>query len=121
VLARSRVTAFVATTDAGQAGEFYEKTLGLRLIEDAPFALVFDANGAELRVQKVRQFTPQPFTVFGWNVDDIEAAVDALTARGVVFQRYEGMPQDARGIWESGAARVAWFRDPDGNTLSLAQ
>ena len=96
--------------------------LGLSLVEDSPFALVFDSNGTTLRVQKVEQVTPAPYTALGWQVTDIEASVRSLRAKGAVFQRYEGLSQDALGIWKSpSGAKVAWFRDPDGNTLSLTE
>lgn len=114
--------AFVATTNAATARRFYAEVLGLQLVEDTPFALVFDVNGTLLRVQKVERLEPPPFTVLGWQVADIDASVDALRARGVAFVEYPGMAQDERRIWQApGGARIAWFKDPDGNTLSLAQ
>ena len=86
------------------------------------FAIVFDANGVMLRVQKVQSHTPPPYTVLGWEVADVHAAVEALSGRGVTVERYEGMGQDESGVWTSPAgAHIAWFRDPDGNTLSLTQ
>jgi len=85
-------------------------------------ALVFDPGGAMLRIQKVRAFTPQPFTALGWPGPDIAAAVDALVAKGVRLARYDSLPQDERGIWTTGNGdRICWFQDPDGNTLSLTQ
>jgi len=114
--------AFLATRDSARARRFYADVLGLRLVSDDPYALVFDAAGTVLRVQKVDELEPRPFTVLGWRVANIEATVDALVARGVRFERYHGMDQDARGVWRTpGGARVAWFKDPDGNTLSLTQ
>lgn len=122
MLARERITAFIATAQPARAAAFYGDTLGLRKVSEDDFALVFDANGIELRVQKVERLTPQPFTAFGWQVGDVEAVVDALVAKGVRFERYPGLAQDARGIWASpSGARVAWLRDPDGNLLSVAQ
>lgn len=116
------LVAFVATTNAALARRFYEGLLGLRLVTDDPFALVFDANGTMLRIQKVDRIEPAAFTVLGWNVSDIEASVDELRARGVAFNEYPGMQQDDRRIWRApSGARIAWFKDPDGNTLSLAQ
>ena len=115
-----KAIAFLATADAQSACAFYRDTLGLELLEDSPFALVFDAGGCLLRIQKVEEVVVAPYTALGWSVDDIEARVDELVGMGVEFQRYPGMEQDERGIWNApGAARVAWFRDPDGNTLSL--
>lgn len=117
------IVAFVATTDPDRARAFYRDVLGLRLTAEDGFALMFDAHGTMLRVVKVRQFAPQPFTVLGWHVDDdIAAAAAALASAGVTFERFPGMEQDALGVWTSpGGSKVAWFRDPDGNTLSLSQ
>jgi catechol 2,3-dioxygenase-like lactoylglutathione lyase family enzyme len=114
--------AFVATTDPARAEKFYADTLGLRLVDKGPFALVFDAHGTMLRVTTVEQLDPAPHTVLGWAVTDISEATGALTARGVVFLRYEGLSQDDRGVWQSpGGALIAWFTDLDGNILSLTQ
>jgi predicted enzyme related to lactoylglutathione lyase len=117
------IVAFLATTDPARAKKFYAKTLGLSLQADDGFALVFDAGGTMLRVTTVRELQPAGYTVLGWNVADIAATVRKLTRRGVAFQRYEGMlEQDELGIWDApGGARVAWFKDPDGNTLSVSQ
>jgi catechol 2,3-dioxygenase-like lactoylglutathione lyase family enzyme len=124
ILGTSKLVAFVATTDPNKARAFYEGVLGLRLVEDEkPFALVFNANGVMLRVTAVHEHNPAPFTVLGWGVDSIEETVDRLTAAGVEFQRYTGMNDgDLRGIWNApSGARVAWFKDPDGNVLSVSQ
>ena len=122
MLTQSDPVSFVATVDAAKARTFYESTLGLKLISDEPFALVFDLNGHLLRVAKLDVFEPADHTVLGWNVSDITATLESLATRGVVFEDYEGMPQDERGIWTSPAgAKVAWFKDPDGNCLSLTQ
>jgi hypothetical protein len=96
--------------------------LGLALVADEPFALVFDLAGTMLRIAKVEQLVPQPHTVLGWIVEDISTAVAGLRAQGVEPARYPGMEQDELGIWRSpGGALLTWFRDPDGNTLSLTQ
>jgi catechol 2,3-dioxygenase-like lactoylglutathione lyase family enzyme len=116
------VITFVATAKPTEARRFYQEVLGLRLVADEPFALVFDAHGIMLRVSRVHGLTPAPYTVLGWKVADISAAVKELEARGVGFERYEGLDQDDLGIWASpSGAKVAWFKDPDGNTLSLTQ
>src|SRR5262249_52033953 len=121
-LAKASLVGFVATARAEAARHFYESVLRLVLLEDTPFALVFDSNGTTLRIQKVQQVIPAPYTALGWAVPDIRSAVGGLAAMGVVFQRYEGLSQDAQGIWLSpSGAKVAWFRDPDGNTLSLTE
>lgn len=122
MLGSSPVIAFVATTDPRRAKAFYAGTLGLRLTGEDPFALVFDAAGTMLRVATVTALKPAGYTVLGWNVRDIDRAVRDLAEKGVAFQRYDGMPQDELGIWTSpGGARIAWFLDPDGNTLSLTE
>ena len=114
--------AFVPTTDAARAQAFYADTLGLELQSENAFALVFRVNETMLRVTLVAEFTPQPFTVLGWDVPDIAAAMRKLGERGVIFERFDGMDQDAQGVWRApGGAYVAWFKDPDGNTLSVAQ
>jgi catechol 2,3-dioxygenase-like lactoylglutathione lyase family enzyme len=122
ILGASKVVAFAPVTDAARARAFYEGVLGLRLVEDQkPFAMVFDANGTTLRVTPVGEFKPQPFTVLGWEVESIETTVERLTAAGVVFMRIPGMNDaDPLGIWTApGGARIAWFKDPDGNVLSV--
>jgi catechol 2,3-dioxygenase-like lactoylglutathione lyase family enzyme len=122
MLTSQKLMAFVATRDPARAKEFYGGTLGLKFVSDDGFALVFDANGTTLRIATVRELNPAPFTILGWQVADIESAVQALTAAGVVFERYGMFPQDELGIWLApGGVRVAWFKDPDGNTLSLSQ
>jgi catechol 2,3-dioxygenase-like lactoylglutathione lyase family enzyme len=122
MLGNSPVITFVATTKPDAARAFYEGVLGLAFVADDPFALVFDASGVMLRMFKVESHTPPSYTVLGWTVPHIEAMIDGLAARGVTFERFAGMEQDARGIWMSpSGARVAWFKDPDGNVLSLTQ
>lgn len=122
MLGSYHVIAFLATTQPAVAKVFYEVVLGLDLVEDNPAALVFNINGRILRVVKVEKLTPAPFTVLGWQVPDIRTAANALALKGVIFQRYDGFDQDDLGIWTAPeGAKVAWFKDPDGNTLSLTQ
>jgi catechol 2,3-dioxygenase-like lactoylglutathione lyase family enzyme len=122
MLDASDVIAFVATTDLARARAFYGDTLGLRLTGADDFACVFDAHGTMLRVTAVPELTPAPGTVLGWRVADIAAAVADLAGRGVAVRRYDGMGQDEHGVWTAPSGdRVAWFGDPDGNTLSLTQ
>jgi catechol 2,3-dioxygenase-like lactoylglutathione lyase family enzyme len=122
MLNEQKVIGFVATRNGAKAREFYEKTLGLKVLTDDDFALALDSNGTMLRIQKVAQFTPHPFTALGWEVSDIVATVEELQRQGVRFEKFTGMDQDEGGIWHSpGGAYVAWFKDPDGNTLSLTQ
>jgi len=122
VLGGCALAAFVATRDAARAKAFYGDVLGLRLVDEDGFALTFDANGTTLRVSIVEQVTVAPYTVLGWRVPDVGAAAQGLAARGVAFERYPFLEQDARGVWTApGGARIAWFKDPDGNTLSIAE
>lgn len=121
-LAAADLIAFVPTKDMSRARPFYERTLGLRLEGSSPVACAFRANGVLLRLIAVEQLTPYPFTVLGWSVEDIAATAAGLRANGVAFERFAGVEQDELGVWRSpGGARVAWFQDPDGNTLSLTQ
>jgi catechol 2,3-dioxygenase-like lactoylglutathione lyase family enzyme len=116
------IISFVPTTNADKARAFYQEQLGLRFVSEDPFAVVLDANGTMLRLVKLPSLTPAPFTILGWEVSDIDQAVTHLGERGVAFVRYDMAGQDARGIWTSpSGARVAWFKDPDGNVLSLSQ
>jgi catechol 2,3-dioxygenase-like lactoylglutathione lyase family enzyme len=118
-----KIMAFVGVRDPEHARAFYRDTLGLHIVtEQLPFALVFDAHGIMLRVSIVQEVAPAPYTVLGWEVPDAAAAVQELTSAGVEFERFKGMNQDDLGVWKSpGGARVAWFKDPDGNLLSLTQ
>lgn len=120
MLAGSPLFAFVPTTDLDRAAEFYAGPLGLEVLERTPFAVVLDAAGTTIRLTLVQELTPQPFTTLGWLVEDLDAVLTALVAAGVEPTRYDGMGQDVAGVWTApGGARIVWFRDPDGNTLSL--
>jgi catechol 2,3-dioxygenase-like lactoylglutathione lyase family enzyme len=122
MLKKSDLIGFVATSNAMKARQFYEETLGLTFVSDDEFALVFEANGTMLRIQKVDRVNPNGYTVLGWKVGDIKQEVEALSNRGVQFERYEGMNQDKNGIWTApSTAKIAWFKDPDGNVLSLTE
>jgi len=113
---------FLATANAERARAFYERVLGLAFVADEPPALVFRVGDSMLRIQKVEQVHAAPYTALGWTVSDIRRTAQELRAAGVVFQRYGGMNQDADGIWPApSGALVAWFRDPDGQVLSLTQ
>lgn len=118
--ASARLIAFLATADPERARSFYRDVLGLPLLGEDSFALRFDAHGVQLRIQKLERLAPHPFTVLGWEVPDVRREIVELSRRGVVFERYPSMPQDDLGIWVSpGGAHVAWFKDPDGNLLSI--
>jgi catechol 2,3-dioxygenase-like lactoylglutathione lyase family enzyme len=122
MLGNAKIVAFVPTTDFQRARAFYEGVLGLRFIDDDGFAMVLDAGGITIRVSKAGDFTPAPFTILGWAVEEIEAVVTALTAHGVHFERYGFFEQDPLGIWTAPSGdKVAWFKDPDGNVLSVSQ
>jgi catechol 2,3-dioxygenase-like lactoylglutathione lyase family enzyme len=122
-LSDQSIIGFVATSNPDRAKKFYRDTLGLSLVsEEMPFALVFDAHSTMLRVTIVKQVSPAGYTVLGWQVPNIVAAAKALLEVGVRFERYQGMQQDELGVWSSpGGAGIAWFKDPDGNTLSISQ
>jgi len=122
MLSRSDLIGFAATSNTTKARKFYEETLGLTFVSADQFALVLEANGTMLRIQKVDQVNPHRYTVLGWKVVDILTEVQTLSQRGVLFARYEGMDQDENGIWTAPSkARIAWFTDPDGNILSLTE
>jgi catechol 2,3-dioxygenase-like lactoylglutathione lyase family enzyme len=122
MLGSNKIVTFVPTRDSARAREFYEGTLGLKFIHDDGFAMQLDANGIRIRVTKTPEFTPAQFTILGWEVSQIESKVSELAAKGVRFEKF-GLPgQDEQGIWSApNGAKVAWFKDPDGNVLSLSQ
>ncbi len=112
----------VATSDAEQSRRFYSAIPGLNFVEDQSHALVFDSGGYQLRVQKVKKVVTQPYTAAGWEVDDIEALVADLAAKGLAMEHYPFLEQDELGIWTTpDGAKIAWFLDPDGNVLSFTQ
>jgi predicted enzyme related to lactoylglutathione lyase len=113
------INGFVRITDPEHSRHFYEQTLGLAFEYDNSYVTVFRSGTTQIIAQKVKEFVPVAATVLGWEVTDIETVVSALAKAGVVFEKYEGMDQDELGIWTSPAGKVAWFKDPDGNILSL--
>ncbi len=122
MFAAADLVAFAATRDLAASGRFYEQALGLRLVASSAYANVYEVHGTQLRVTRVEEPVVAPYTVLGWRVSDIAATIDELAAAGVHFNRYAGMEQDERGVWTApGGELVAWFCDPDGNTLSLQQ
>lgn len=121
-LESARIMAFVSTQDPTRAKAFYQGTLGLHLLSEDPFALVFDVQGTMLRVSIVPKAVIAPYTVLGWQVVSIATTVQALQTAGVQFERYEGLEQDDLSVWHApGGAKVAWFKDSDGNTLSVTE
>jgi catechol 2,3-dioxygenase-like lactoylglutathione lyase family enzyme len=122
VLIDAELVAFVASEDLERSEAFYAGVLGLSLTDSTPFAKVFDAHGTQLRVTRVEAIAGAAYTVLGWRVEDLDAAVAALRSRGVELKRYDGLEQDESGAWTApGGSRIAWFADPDGNTLSLQE
>ena len=122
MLGSTNIVAFVPVRDSDKARAFYEGVLSLRFVKDDGFALVFDANGIMVRAAKMKEFTPAQFTVLGWQVSGIENVVRALAKKGVHFEIFGFFKQDELGIWTALTGdKVAWFKDPDGNILSVSQ
>jgi catechol 2,3-dioxygenase-like lactoylglutathione lyase family enzyme len=122
MLGDAMVTPMVGTVQPDASKAFYQDVLGLKFLSEDQFAAIYEARNARLRVSRVPAVTPAPYAVLAFTVDNIEVVVDALSAKGVIFQRYAFFVQDARGIWTApGGTKVAWFHDPDLNLLSVAQ
>lgn len=122
MLEKSNIVAFVPITDEPRAREFYEGKLGLTFLKDDNFAIVFEANGIRLRAVKMKEVKPSHFTILGWEVKPIEQAVRSLRDRGVHFETFGFFKQDDLGIWTAPSGdKVAWFKDPDGNILSVSE
>lgn len=122
MLKNSKVVGFVATSNAKNSKHFYRECLGLTLVEETPFAIVFESNNAVIRVQKTDKVCPPPYTSLGWEVDNIDESVRTLSVSGVRFEHFDGLDQDELGVWGTpDGSRIAWFKDPDGNLLSLTQ
>jgi catechol 2,3-dioxygenase-like lactoylglutathione lyase family enzyme len=122
MLNSNKIIAFAGITDSKRARSFYEGLLGLTYVSEDQFALVFDANGTMLRLAKLPELNPAKFTVLGWETGEIEKTVEALRGKGVKFERYDWMPKEGSPVWSApGGDKVAWFKDPDGNVLSLSQ
>ncbi len=121
ILESAKPAIVICTRDRARAAAFYGETLGLALAYEDKFAAVFNTGGVRLRVSFVADFAPHEHTILGFNVPDVAATVKALREKGVVFNTYQHVSQDELGIWAApgGAVRVAWFRDPDGNVLSV--
>jgi len=116
------ITAFLPTTNLKLSKQFYSKKIGLDLVSEDDYALEFEGHGTSLRITLVNEFKPHPFTVLGFKVLDIVADVKLLSKKGVTFEKYNSMDQDDLGIWNSSSgAKIAWFKDPDANLISLTQ
>ena len=122
MLADKKLKAFVPTTKPDKAKSFYKDILGLELLSEDNYALEFNSNGTLLRVIVVQELKPHPFTVLGWNTDNISSTIKLLNDKNVFCEKYDSLEQDGLGIWTSpGGGKVAWFKDPDGNVLSLTE
>jgi predicted enzyme related to lactoylglutathione lyase len=122
MLSDKKLKAFVATTMPDKAKSFYKDVLGLKLLSEDNYALEFDAKGILLRVVTVQDLKPQPFTILGWNVDDISSTIKSLNDKNIFCEKYDFLEQDNSGVWTSpNGSKVAWFKDPDGNVLSLTE
>ena len=120
MLPAAELVAFVPSSDLGRSRHFYESVLGFTVTHADDFAVVLDANGIRVRITDVGPFTPQTFTILGWHVNDLQSTVAKLTAQGVTFLAVDGLTQDDLGIWTNpSGTTVAWFKDPDNNTLSV--
>ncbi|MDZ7628483.1 MAG: VOC family protein [Parvularculaceae bacterium] len=122
-LADAKPVVIIATRDRKTSMSWYRDTLGLKLLSEDPYAAVFALNGAIMRLSIIEDWTPHPHTVLGFEVSDIRTAIKALTAKGVKLLVYPGFGQSDDAVWTSpdGAAKVAWFNDPDGNNLSVTE
>jgi len=122
MLSVGKLVGFVPTKDSARSREFYEGKLGFKFVSDDQFALVMQAGESMIRIAKAAKFTPAQYTVMGWEVTDIEAVMKWLNGRGVAFEKYPFVQDQKRGIWTTPTGdKVAWFKDPDGNVLSLSQ
>jgi catechol 2,3-dioxygenase-like lactoylglutathione lyase family enzyme len=121
MLESAKIFSYIPTKNFERAKTFYGGVLGLNHVSTDDFALVFESGGIRIRVVRVPDFKPGPIAILGWQVDDLEKSVTALKTHGVICERWPGIKQDAEGIWdEPGRPRVAWFKDPDGNVLSVS-
>jgi catechol 2,3-dioxygenase-like lactoylglutathione lyase family enzyme len=122
MLESGKMVGFVPTKDYEKARAFYEGKLGFAFVSLDQFALVMSVGGHKIRIAKVPNFTPLPGTILGWEVNDIKAVVTWLRDRGVAAEKYPFVQDQELGIWTApGGDKVAWFKDPDGNILSVSQ
>jgi catechol 2,3-dioxygenase-like lactoylglutathione lyase family enzyme len=117
-----KLKAFIPTVNAEKAKSFYRDALELKLVSEDNYALEFDSNGTRLRITIVEKFKPHSFTVLGWDVDNIESIIESLNKKGIYCEKYDFLEQDESGIWTApGGTKVAWFKDPDDNILSISE
>lgn len=121
MLTASKLVGFLVTTDYHQARAFYEGKLGFEFVSLDQFALALRAGENMIRITKSETFKPAQGTVLGWEVEDVRAVVLWLSSRGVTTEKYPFVPDQELGIWTAPSGdQVAWFKDPDGNVLSLS-
>ncbi len=122
ISAANKPVAFLSVSDRVRAKNFYSSQLGLQVLYEDDFALVYNLGLMSLRISEIATFQPQPFTVLGWEVTDIVSSAKQLAAKGIKTKRFDSLEQDELGIWcsPSTAVRIVWFEDPDGNLLSLS-
>jgi catechol 2,3-dioxygenase-like lactoylglutathione lyase family enzyme len=122
MLAQGNLSGFVPTTDYDKARAFYEGKLGFSFVSLDQYALVMSVGGHRIRITKMPNFTPLQGTILGWEVQDIQAVATWLRDRGVTLEKYPFVQDRDLGIWTTPSGdKVAWFKDPDGNILSIAQ
>jgi catechol 2,3-dioxygenase-like lactoylglutathione lyase family enzyme len=122
MLSHLKLKAFISTTQLDKARQFYIDKLGLKILSEDHYGLECESNGAYLRITIVESLIPQPFTVLGWDTIDIISTIKWLVEKGIIIERYSFIEQDELGIWTApGGTRVAWFKDPDGNLLSISE
>jgi catechol 2,3-dioxygenase-like lactoylglutathione lyase family enzyme len=121
MLANTTAYSGMAVNDMQKAREFYGETLGLRTSEEFGLLWLHLAGDRDTLVYEQASVTPASYTILNFQVDDIDAAVDQLTARGIRFERYDGMNQDSKGVFRDEGPYIAWFKDPAGNVLSVLQ
>lgn len=118
----NRIIAFLTTAKPEACIAFYGDALGFQFVKDDGFALVFDAFGTMIRIVKATAVHPAQGTVLGWQVSDIDETVAQLTENGVVFEQFPGFAHAPNGVFMFPAGdKVAWFKDPDGNMLSVSE
>jgi catechol 2,3-dioxygenase-like lactoylglutathione lyase family enzyme len=121
MLHSGKLIGFLLTTDYDKARAFYEGKLGLKFVSLDQFALVLHSGEQMIRIAKVEEFTAFQSTVLGWQVDDVEATVNWLQFQGVQTEKYPFVADKKLGIWKAPSGdKIAWFKDPDGNVLSVS-
>ena len=123
MLANAKATSGFAVPDTEEAKRFYGEALGLNVavLDEENGVMALKLTGGDVFVYRKPDFEPATYTILNFEVDDIESAVDDLTSRGVAFERYDGFEQDEKGIAHGPGPKIAWFKDPAGNTLSVLQ